>query len=139
MPARLRAELQAAGAIRHRRLLSGVLYDVEGGTHALSELDFVRLCRRHKLPTPDRQRRRRDGSGRIRYLDARLTRSDGRVLNVEIDGAAHFNVLDAWSDMQRDMAFLALGEPTVRIPAAILRADPAGVVRQLRTLLAAPR
>jgi hypothetical protein len=116
-----------------------VLSDVEGGTHALSELDFVRLCRRHRLPVPDRQRRRRDGDGRVRYLDARFTRPDGKVLNVEIDGAAHFGLLEAWSDMERDIGFLALGEPTIRIPSAVLRTDPAGVARRIHTLLTAPR
>ena len=138
LPDRLRAELRAAGAIRHRRLLRSVLSDVEGGVHALSELDFALLCRRHGLPPPDRQRRRRDASGRVRYLDARFRRPDGRVLNVEIDGAAHFGVLAAWSDMDRDIAFLALGEPTVRIPSTIVRTDPAGVARRIRALLAAP-
>ena len=74
----------------------------------------------------------------MRYLDARFRRPDGRVLNVEIDGAAHFGVLAAWSDMDRDIAFLALGEPTVRIPSTIVRTDPAGVARRIRALLAAP-
>jgi hypothetical protein len=134
-PDRLRAELDAAGAIRHRRLLTAVTHDVEGGSCALSELDFVRICRRFGLPTPDRQCKRRDASGRVRYLDARFVRPDGRVLNVEIDGAAHFGVLAAWSDMERDIAFLRLGEPTIRIPAAVLRSDPAGVARHIRSLL----
>ncbi|MGH3488491.1 MAG: hypothetical protein ACRDP8_11355 [Actinopolymorphaceae bacterium] len=75
----------------------------------------------------------------MRYLDARFTRADGRVLNVEIDGAAHFGVLEAWADMERDIAFLALGEPTIRIPSAVLRTDHAGVARRLHALLTAPR
>ncbi|MEQ7124967.1 hypothetical protein ABN034_10635 [Actinopolymorpha sp. B11F2] len=137
-PDQLRTELEAAGHVRHRRYLLAVLHDVEGGAQALSELDFVRLCRRSSLPTPERQRRRRGADGRIRYLDAVFIRRDGRVLNVEIDGAAHFDVLAAWADMDRDIALLELGEPTVRIPSAILRADPQGVARRLRALLDAP-
>ncbi|HZC26672.1 MAG TPA: hypothetical protein VE287_06590 [Actinopolymorphaceae bacterium] len=137
-PDRLRAELLGAGMVRHRRLLFGVIDDVEGGPHALAELDFRRLCRRYQLGAPQQQHRRRDAAGRVRYLDARFTRADGRVLNVEIDGAAHYGVLDAWSDMDRDIALLATGEPTVRVPSAILRSDPAGVVARLRVLLTAP-
>jgi hypothetical protein len=139
LPDQLRTELEAAGHVRHRRYLMAVLHDVEGGSHALSELDFVRLCRRCGLPPPVRQHRRRGADGRVRYLDARFVRSDGRVLNVEIDGAAHFCVLAAWSDMERDIALLALGEPTVRIPSAVLRADPRGVAQRIRALLDAPR
>jgi hypothetical protein len=138
VPERLRAEIDLAGAIRHRRLLTAVTYDVEGGSSALSELDFARLCRRFGLPPPVRQHKRRDADGRVRYLDARFVRPDGRVLNVEIDGAAHFGVLAAWSDMDRDIATLALGEPTIRIPAAVLRSDPAGVAKRIRALLDAP-
>ena len=137
-PDRLRAELVAAGLVRHRRLLFGVLDDVEGGTHALSELDLVGLCRRHSLPRPEQQRRRYDGSGRIRYLDATFRRPDGRVLNLEVDGGAHLDVLDAWADMDRDMALLVTGEPTVRVPSAILRSDPTGVAERIRRLLEAP-
>lgn len=51
-PDRLRDELLRAGRVRHRRLVAAVLDDVEGGVRALSELDFARLCRRHRLPTP---------------------------------------------------------------------------------------
>jgi hypothetical protein len=138
VPERLRAEIDVAGAIRHRRLLTAVTHDVEGGSSALSELDFVRLCRRFGLPAPVLQHMRRDAHGRVRYLDARFVRPDGRVLNVEIDGAAHFGVLAAWSDMDRDIAILSLGEPTIRIPAAVLRTDPEGVARRIRTLLSAP-
>lgn len=134
----LRRELRLAGRVRHRRLLEQVLSDAEGGVQALSELDFVQLCRRYSLPKPELQSRRRDATGRIRYLDVRLRRADGRMLNVELDGAAHFDVVDAWADMQRDLALLAQGEPTVRIPSAILRADPAAVASQIRVLLDAP-
>jgi hypothetical protein len=137
-PDRLREELLGAGYVRHRHLLAAVLVDVEGGVQALSELDFVRLCERYGLPRPVLQQKRRDAAGRVRYLDVRFRRRDGRTLNVEIDGAAHFDVLAAWSDMERDIGFLSQGEPTVRIPAAIVRSDPAGVAGRIRTLLDAP-
>lgn len=134
----LRTELDTAGRVRHRRLLRAVLDDVEGGVRALSELDFTRLTRRYGLPEPELQRKRTDGSGRIRYLDARLRRRDGRIVNIEIDGAAHANVLDSWADAERDIAFLAQGEPTIRISSVAQRIDPAGVARRIRRVLEAP-
>lgn len=134
-PALLREELARAGKVRHRRLLCAVIDDVEGGVQALSELDFVRLARRFGLPRPDLQQKRTDANGRTRYLDVRLRRADGRVLNVEIDGAAHFGVVEAWADMRRDFALQIAGEAVVRIPSAIVRSDPANVAAQLRAVL----
>jgi hypothetical protein len=51
-PSRLLAELDTVGRVRHRRLLRRVPADVEGGTQALSEVDFGHLCRRLGLPAP---------------------------------------------------------------------------------------
>ena len=48
---------------RHRRALTLAIADIEGGSQALSEIDFVRLCRRHRLPQPLQQRLRREPGG----------------------------------------------------------------------------
>lgn len=72
-PNALRRELVTAGQVRHRRLLMAAISDAEGGVQALSELDFTGLCRRYGLPEPTRQVRRRDASGRLRYIDVRLS------------------------------------------------------------------
>lgn len=53
-----------------RALITGTLDDIAGGAQALSELDFTRLPRRHRLPEPDRQAERRDSAGRRRWPDA---------------------------------------------------------------------
>ena len=97
--ARLRAELDVTGQVRHRRLLQACLIDIEGGSQALSEIDFVQLCRRAKLPPPTRQVKRRDRHGRVRYLDACWVLPDGRVITVEVDGAIHLMVQSYWDDM----------------------------------------
>jgi hypothetical protein len=55
--AALRAELVAAGRIRHRRELLALANDLCGGADALSEVEFLRFCRRHRLPKPTCQRR----------------------------------------------------------------------------------
>ena len=38
-----------------RAMIKATLDDITGGAQALSELDFTRLVRRHRLPEPDRQ------------------------------------------------------------------------------------
>jgi len=133
---RLRRELLAAGRIRHRRLLLTVLGDIEGGAHALSEIDFVVLCRRAGLPPPGQQVVRTDRSGRRRYLDARWQLPDGRTITVEIDGALHLAVLTYWDDMYRGNELVISGEHVLRYPSLAVRLDPIRVVEQLRRALA---
>jgi hypothetical protein len=41
--------------VRHRRILRLAIEDIAQGAEALSEIDFVRLCRRSGLPEPNRQ------------------------------------------------------------------------------------
>jgi hypothetical protein len=132
----LRAELARAGQVNRCRLMAAVIGDVEGGSQALSEIDFVKLCRRFGLPVPERQQRRRDSSGRVRYLDAWLRRKDGRVIHVEIDGAVHLNPLSWWDDMDRQTD-LAIDEDAlvVRIATVSIRIDARAVaVRMARAL-----
>jgi hypothetical protein len=45
-PARLRQELDNSPRIRHRRILRSTVSDIAQGADALSEIDFVQLCRR---------------------------------------------------------------------------------------------
>ena len=73
-------------------------------TEALSEIDFVRLCRIHGLPAPHQQTVRHDVAGRRRYLDATWRRGDGRLVVVEVDGALHL------------VATTVVGRPTATEP-----------------------
>ena len=88
-PGELRVAVTAATRTRHRAALLAALDDIAQGTQALSEIDFVRLCRRHGLPVPTHQAVRVEPSGRRRYLDAEWTLPDGRSAAVEVDGALH--------------------------------------------------
>ncbi|MFI5101075.1 MAG: hypothetical protein ACHQE5_11285 [Actinomycetes bacterium] len=88
-PEDLERELHGAGRIGHRQLLAAAAADIAGGAQALSEIDFVRLCRRHGLPEPTRQAVRVEASGRRRYLDAEWVRADGVHVVAEVDGAVH--------------------------------------------------
>lgn len=135
-PEHLRRELDGAGRIRLRKLLFLALADIEGGAHALSEIDVARLCRT-ALPEPTRQRVRRDARGRRRYLDAEWRLADGRVVALEIDGVGHLEARQWYDDLLRQ-AELDVTEPLriIRLPAAAARLEPQRVVEILRRALA---
>jgi len=132
----LAQELRAAGRVRHRRVLGAALADIVGGSQALSEIDFIGLCRRAGLPEPLRQSKRRDRDGRIRYLDAEWILPDGRRVVAEVDGALHLRVDRWWADMARDNAQALDGALVLRFPSIAQRTDEASVVSQLRVALA---
>jgi hypothetical protein len=118
-PGEIEKVLAMMPRVRRRALIGRTIDDIAGGAQALSELDFIRLCRRFGLPEPDRQERRRDASGRNRYLDAYWRRWR---LHVEIDGSHHMWIA---------------GDRILRFPATLLRQDPAKVMRQIHTALLA--
>lgn len=131
---RLLAELELAGKVRHRRLLQQVLLDVGAGAQALSELAFVRFCRRHGLPSPQLQVRL-DSAGKRRYLDAVLRGSGGRTVHVEIDGGVHLTLQARWRDTARDNDLLIDGVPVLRFPSAAIYSDDPVAVAQIRRAL----
>jgi hypothetical protein len=129
----LRKELMKAGQIRHRTLLRATIEDIAGGAQALSEIDAVKILRKHRVPvTVERQEVRRDRHGKRRYLDLTLRTPDGRVLRVEIDGAVHLLPLTYWEDMLRGNEFLIAGDPLLRFATLTLRLDEAVFVDQIR-------
>jgi hypothetical protein len=119
---------------RRSALLRETLADVAGGAEALAEIDLVALCRRYGLPQPDLQERRRDGSGRWRYLDAYWRRWR---LHVEVDGAHHMDASHWEADMLRQNAVWIAGDRILRFPAWLPRRRPAVVADQLRKALEA--
>jgi hypothetical protein len=128
----LLAALTASSRLRHRAVLVSAAYDILGGAQALSEIDFVRVCRRARLPTPEQQRVRRDGSGRRRYLDASWRLPDGRLLVAEVDGALHLSPRRWWDDQLRQNELVVSGAVVLRFPTAVVRTQPELVVAQLR-------
>jgi very-short-patch-repair endonuclease len=85
-------------APRHA-LIAETIRDVGGGSLSEYEVLFIRMCRRHGLPTPTRQRCRKDAAGRWRYLDVDF---DEYHLVVEVDGQQHMEALPWWEDMMRN-------------------------------------
>jgi len=120
--------------IRRHRLINTTIADATGGATALSEIDLVRLCRRFRLPPPDLQRRRIDGSGRNRYVDAEWR---GAHLLVEVDGGYHMDARQWAADMLRQNQVWIAGDRILRFPAWLVRAEPATVAHQIRAALIA--
>ncbi|HTZ45590.1 MAG TPA: hypothetical protein VMB79_17150 [Jatrophihabitans sp.] len=131
----LRAALEPAGNLRHRQALLQASEDIAGGSQALSEIDFIRLCRVHRLPPPEQQRVRRDSAGRRRYLDASWRRADGRPVVVEVDGALHLEVRRWWDDQMRQNELILADAIVLRFPSVTVRTRPGEVIAQLRRAL----
>jgi hypothetical protein len=134
-PARLRTTLDRSSRARHRLALLAAVADIEGGADALSEIDFIRLCHRYRLPRPELQKARRDSTGRRRYLDAAWRRADGRMVVVEVDGALHLNVRRWWDDQLRQNELSLADALVLRFPSVIVRTAPELVAAQLRRAL----
>lgn len=132
-PQQLMEQVDANARLRRRRMIGFALADIAGGAQALSELDFTTLVvRGFRLPEPDRQLSRVDKAGRRRYLDAAWDR--WKVV-AEIDGAAHLEALEHWSDMDRDNQLKLAGYQVLRFPAFMVRADPGYVAMTIRAAL----
>lgn len=131
-PSDLLAVVHRRPRLRRRRLVLVTLWDVEGGAHALSELDFARLVRRHRLPAPQRQAVRLDRYGHRRWLDAFWP---AYHLVVEIDGMWHMEPEAWWDDMWRANELGVAGDTVLRYPSFAVRDDDLRVADQLRRML----
>jgi very-short-patch-repair endonuclease len=119
---------------RRRALVIETARDAHGGATALSEISLVALCRRHRLPLPDLQRRRTDAAGRVRYLDAYWQQYR---LQVEVDGGHHLEVGHWEQDMRRQNDIWVRGDRILRFSAYQVRHRPHEVVEQLQRALVA--
>jgi hypothetical protein len=127
----LERAMQHVGRVRHKAHLREAIRDIGGGSQALSEIDLIRLCRRFGIQEPDRQVKRFDSHGRMRYLDAEWQLSDGRRVVLEIDGVHHLDVQSWQVDMRRDRSLVIGGAQLLRATAIELRVEPALVVADL--------
>ena len=133
-PAQIREVLDRRPRAPRRGLIGRAIGDIEGGATALSEIDFVRLCRRAGLPRPDLQKRRRDRAGRVRYLDVYWQEWG---LHVEVDGAHHMDARQWAADMRRQNDVWIAGDRILRFAAFDLRHRPEVVIAQLTAALRA--
>ncbi|WP_431729078.1 hypothetical protein [Verrucosispora sp. TAA-831] len=132
LPEEVAAVLDILPRAPRRSLIRQTVDDIAGGAQALSEIDFVRLCRRAGLPAPDLQERRTDTTGRTRWLDAYWR--EWRI-HVEIDGAHHMDVRQWAADMQRQNDVWTAGDRILRFPAWLVRAHPDQVADTVRRAL----
>lgn len=137
-PALLTAVTEAPRT-RHRAALLQAVHDIGQGAHALSEIDFARLCRRNGLPEPTRQAVRTDRFGRRRYLDAEWRCPDGRRVVAEVDGALHLLASRWWDDQIRQNELAIAGDVVLRFPSVVVRHEQRLVADQLWRALRAPR
>jgi len=135
-PNDLRIAVNAAARLRHRRAMLLAIDDIEQGAHALSEIDFARLCHRHGLPEPHRQAVRTDRFGRRRYLDAEWTTRSGERLAVEVDGALHLIAQTWWDDMVRQNEVVLSDRRVLRFASVFARHEQPIVIDQLGRALA---
>jgi very-short-patch-repair endonuclease len=134
-PEEILAEADGQPRAKRRAMILCTTRDIQGGATALSEIDFVRLCRKHGLPPPDLQERRKDASGRTRFLDAYWKKAK---LHVEVDGSHHIEARHWSADMLRQNEVWLKGDRVLRFPAFLLRTDPGKVVEQIRKALGSP-
>ncbi len=133
-PDRLLLELTRMHPLRRSKVFRATLETVAGGSHSMSELDLVRMCRRHGLPLPDRQARRRDASGRLRYADAEWRLPDGRVVVLEVDGGFHMEVEHWEEDIVRERDLVTTGAIVLRCTGRELRDESPRIAASLRAV-----
>jgi very-short-patch-repair endonuclease len=129
-------ELDRRPRVRHVRALRAALGEADAGAHSRAELDVAVLVRRAGLGAPRRQVAIETALGRLQ-VDLLVALPDGRRLVIEVDGPHHDDPRVRASDQERDAALIALGYVVLRIPIALLRADPERVLAQLRAFAAA--
>ncbi len=120
--------------LRRARPFKRTLSFVDAGAHSGAEVELGRMCRRFGIRAPDRQRQRRDRSGRIRWTDAEWDLPDGTTLVLEIDGAFHADVLQAGEDAKRSRRLTTRTRIVVRCTAYELTHEAAEVAFDLIAL-----
>ncbi|NYJ01818.1 hypothetical protein HNR19_002516 [Nocardioides thalensis] len=118
------------GAARFRQCLA----EIAGGAHSVGELDVKRMCKRFGIKPPDRQVRRRDSQGRLRFTDCEWRLPDGRTLVLEVDGGFHMDVEHWEDDLARQRALTSPPRIVVRCTTRELRDEPGRVAHDLLLL-----
>lgn len=111
LPAQLRVVASERPRLRWRAGIFGALEDIAEGIYSSLERRYVHDVERpHRLPKPQRQARRRRGSGSA-YLDNHYAEYR---LGVELDGLGTHTPDAYWRDIHRDNELAASGILTLR-------------------------
>jgi hypothetical protein len=133
-PAALIHWVNAMRPLRWAPMFRQVIGDIAGGSQSVAELDVVRMCRDHDLMPPDRQLKRLDAEGRVRFTDCEWRLPDGRVVVLEVDGSFHMDSRHWEDDLARQRQLSAPDRLIVRCTSRELREEPWQVARDLRRL-----
>ncbi len=120
--------------LRRAPAMRALLADLAGGSQSLAEVDVVRMCRENGLRVPDRQVRRRDSAGALRYTDCEWDLPDGRTLVLEVDGAFHIEVRQYELDVRRHRRLTTPTRSVIRCTSQELRTEPWVLAADLRAL-----
>jgi len=118
------------GAPRFRIALA----EIAGGAQSVAEIDVKRMCKTFGLRPPDRQTKRRDVTGRLRFTDCEWRLPGGHVLALEVDGSFHMETEHWEDDLARQRRIARPGRTVVRCSAREVRDEPELVARDLRAL-----
>ncbi|GAB2974934.1 hypothetical protein [Nocardioides montaniterrae] len=133
-PERLEEWVERLVPLRRSALFRRTLAEIAGGAQSLAEIDVARMCRRAGLRLPDRQVRRRDAHGRLRYTDCEWRLADGRTAVLEVDGLFHMDVEQWEDDIARQRALTTPSRLVVRCTTREVRECSEVVAADLRRL-----
>jgi hypothetical protein len=131
-PERLETWIGRMRPLRRAKPFRRLIAELADGAQSMAEMDVVRMCDNFNLPRPDRQVKRCDSAGRVRYTDAEWHLPDGRIVVLEVDGGFHMEVAHWGADIERERQLVATGVIVLRCTAIQLREDPASIARDLR-------
>lgn len=130
-PQELDEKLRRVGRVRHKAVLRMAVADLWAGGTTTGEADVVRMCRRFGLQLPNRQVRRLDAAGRLRFTDAEWVSASGDRIVLEVDGAHHLTVEHWQADMERERSVVLTGAQVLRTSNMELRLSPQCVASDL--------
>ncbi len=133
-PVRLVAWLETMRPLRWASMFRQVIGDIAGGSQSVAELDILRMCRTEGLRAPDRQTRRRDATGRLRYTDCEWRLPDGRTVVLEVDGSFHMDVEHWEADIARQRQLTDPSRLVIRCTSREVRDEPVRIGQDLRRL-----
>lgn len=132
--ARLLVELPRMHPLRRSKSFRRTLEGVAEGGHSLGELAVAGMCLKEGLPMPDRQVRRRDASGRVRFTDAQWSLPDGRIVVLEVEGGFHMEVSHWEADIARERDLVATGVVVLRCTDREIKEAPGRIAASLRAV-----
>lgn len=126
--------IRSVGRIRHKLYLREAIQDARDGAQSAGELELARMCRQFGLIAPDRQSKRRDADGQLRFLDAEWVLRNGERVVLEVDGKQHMDAASWQDDIRRERSLVVGRRRVLRATNFELRHEPDCLARDLMAL-----